>query len=61
MKVKIGDRIIDSDAEPILLILSEEEKVLIASMGSAKRFCSYPNSMGLQEVQEFMLVPFDSD
>ena len=41
MKVKVGDKIINSEDEPIMLILSEEEKVLIASMGAAKQFCSY--------------------
>ena len=61
MKVKIGGEIIDSENEPIMLILSEEEKGLIASMGSAKNFCSYPDNMSLGEVQEFMLIPFETE
>ena len=61
MKVKIGDKIISSEDEPITLILSDEEKVLIASMGAAKQFCSYPDGMHIGEVQNFMLLPFESD
>jgi len=61
MKVKIGDKIINSEDEPIMLILSEEEKVLIANMGVAKQFCSYPDGMHIGDVQNFMLIPFESD
>lgn len=61
MKVKIGDKIIDSNDEPIMIILSEEEKSLLSSMGSARQFCSYPDSMDIRAVQDFMLLPFESD
>ena len=41
MIVKIGNKFTDSKDEPIMIILSNEEKVLIASMGEQTKFCSY--------------------
>lgn len=54
MKVKIGDRIIDSQDEPIMLILSNEEKVLIAGMGEQTKFSSFPSGTSTEDVIDFM-------
>jgi len=44
MKVKIGNKIYDSRKQPIMLILTEEEKDFIASMRKGEtKFCSYPH------------------
>lgn len=43
MKVKIGNKIYDSEQQPIMLILSREDKLDIANMAeTATKFCSYP-------------------
>ena len=43
MKVKVGDRIYDGEKEPVMVILSEDDKGLIASMEvGATKYCSYP-------------------
>lgn len=42
MRVKIKDEIYDTEIEPIMLILSQEEKLIIAKMNTANKFCSYP-------------------
>ena len=43
MKVKIGDQIYDSNEQPIMLILGEEDKEAIAAMGKQTKYCSYPD------------------
>lgn len=46
MKVKIGNKIYDSNKEPILLFLSDQDKKNIANMdNSATKFCSYPDTI----------------
>ena len=54
MKVKIGDKIVDSADEPIMSILSNEEKVLIAGMGEQTKFSSFPAGMVTEKIIEFM-------
>jgi len=54
MKVKIGSKIHDSNEEPIMVILSEEEKKLVSGMGDQSRFCSFPQNHHLNELAKFM-------
>jgi hypothetical protein len=54
MKVKINDKIYDSNDEPIMLILDEEDKYNISNMGEQKKYCSYPASMKVDDVVKFM-------
>ena len=54
MKVKVGGRIFDSEKEPILIILTSEEKELIQNMGDQTRFCSFPKSINSQDIVEYM-------
>lgn len=54
MQVKIGNKIINSENEPIMLILSPKEKVLIAGMGKQERFCCFPQTYHSQEIVDFM-------
>jgi hypothetical protein len=54
MKVKISDKIYDSNDTAILLILDPEEKQLISNMGEQLKFCSYPLEMAPEEATEFM-------
>jgi hypothetical protein len=54
MRVKIGDKIYDSNSEPILVIFDEEEKDLIRNMGDQKKFCSFPHTADTNEILKFM-------
>jgi len=57
MRVKIGDKVYDSELEPIMLILSSEDKKNISSMTpKAKKYCSFPDSPEYTEerILEFM-------
>ena len=56
MKVKIGNTIIDSEDEPIMLILSAQDKVNInAMLTDASKYCSFDGDMYTQEqIKEFM-------
>jgi len=62
MYVKIGDKIYDSEYEPIMIILSEQEKNLIANMDSkANRFCVYPDEEewtrdNYKKIKEWMIL-----
>lgn len=56
MKVKIGDTLYDSTKEPIMLILSPQDKQNIANMAEgADCFCSYPSGLFSEEdIDKFM-------
>jgi hypothetical protein len=57
MKVKIGNKIYDSTEEPILLILSEEDKRNLERMDTeATKFLSFPDKMDLNEAKRFMII-----
>ena len=59
MLVKIGDRIFDSNEEPIMLVLDDKEKEWIGNMRSAKRYCSYPEDYGAERALKFMEELYD--
>lgn len=43
MKVKIGDKIYDSEKEPIMIILSDADKKNITNMlPQCTKYCSFP-------------------
>ncbi len=57
MKVKIGDQVFDSNEQPILLILSDQDKENIASMApEAHKYCSFPSDSNVDAIREFMKV-----
>jgi len=55
MKVKVGNKLYNSEKEPIMLILNSEEKRLIGNMRQVdNKFCSYPYEFGQNLVKKFM-------
>jgi len=57
MKVKIGNKIYDSEKEPVMLILSDEDKKLISNMRAIdKKYCSYPFELGQELAKKFMKI-----
>lgn len=56
MRVKIGDKIYDSNDEPIMIMVDEEEKHLISISGCQGKFCSYPDNDNYtpEMIREFM-------
>lgn len=55
MRVKIGDKIYDSNNEAIMIIFDEGEKELISNMAeTSMKYLSYPKSMSVEEATEFM-------
>lgn len=55
MKVKIGEKVYDSNEEPILVILSEDDKENIRNMSpKATKYCSFPDIYDLEKVKDFM-------
>ena len=44
MIVKVGDKIYDGDQEPVMVILSKQDKQNISNMApEATKYCSYPD------------------
>lgn len=54
MIVKIGEKLYDSTEEPIMLILSDDDKKYISQLGNQNRYCSFPNTSNVQEIENFM-------
>ena len=54
MKVKIGNKIYDSNQEIICLILSEQDKENIANMHHKHKFCTFPDDIPMEVVYEFL-------
>jgi len=55
MKVKIGDKIYDSEDEPVMVILPEADKKNIGNMHfQATKYCAFPDDSDVEEIKEFM-------
>lgn len=55
MKVKIGDKVFDGNKEPVMVILSDEDKLNIRHMRkTCMRYCSYPEGFDSDEIKEWM-------
>ena len=55
MKVKVGNKIYDPEVEPIMIILSDQDKKNIANMlpECTKYFC-YPDNLSEEFINEFI-------
>ena len=56
MKVKIGDTVYDSKDDPIMIILTEQDKQNIANMlPEATKYCQYNDEMiSIDRIMEWM-------
>jgi hypothetical protein len=55
MKVKIGDKIYDGANEPVMVILTPEDKKNIANMAEhATKYCMYPDGTDVDWIFEWM-------
>jgi len=55
MKVKVGEKIYDGEKEPVMVILTEQDKENIKNMvPEATKYCMYPNTFSVDEIKEFM-------
>lgn len=55
MIVKIGNKVYDSKQQPIMIVLSDDDKYNITQMiPEATKYCSYPDDMELNEIKKFM-------
>jgi hypothetical protein len=67
MKVKIGDKIYDGAVEPIMIILSKEDKKQITEMHpDATKYCQYPDkkmwrSENYANIKDWMKTPTESN
>ena len=53
MKVKIKDKIYDSNEEPIMLILNDQDKENIKNMHvDCSKICSYPEGWNEEEIEK---------
>lgn len=57
MKVKVGESLYDSKDEPVMVILDDVDKEVIAGMApNQHRYCTGPNKMSEREIDDFMDV-----
>lgn len=55
MKVKIGDKVHDSEIEPVMVILSPADKVNINAMPpQAVKYCAYPEELPTEYIKAWM-------
>ena len=55
MKVKIGNKIYDSNETPIMLILDDIDKKNIWNMHpEATKFCSFPEGLNRKKIEKWM-------
>lgn len=55
MKVKIGNKVYDSEKEPIMLILSDEDKKNMSQMlPKSRKYCSYPENESPDKIRKWM-------
>lgn len=55
MKVKVGDKVYDSENEPVMVILSDRDKVNIASMADTySKYACFPSDFPDEEVSTWM-------
>jgi len=57
MRVKIGNKIYNSNDEPIMIILEDYNKDHIYNMApEATKYCEFPDTITEEEVKEFMKI-----
>jgi len=57
MKVKIGEKIYDTEHQPIMIILSDNDKLNISNMKYQTRYCAYPADLySKEEIEKFMEI-----
>ena len=57
MKVKIGKEVFDGNNEPIMVILSEEDKENIKNMlPECTKYCSFPEGFNVEQIKIWMKI-----
>ena len=62
MRIKIGDKIIDANDEPVLIIFDDdkERQKVIANLKNMpdkkglRKYCTFPSGMSVETVKQFM-------
>lgn len=55
MQVKVKNKIYDGNNEPVMVILSKEDKENIANMpDDHTKYCSYPENYSKEKAKKFM-------
>jgi hypothetical protein len=55
MKIKVGNKIYDSEKEPVMVILTENDKINIANMlPCCDKYASYPEHISIDEIDDWM-------
>jgi len=56
MRVKVGEKIYDGNKEPVMVILSKEDKDNIAGMPpELTKYAAYPDDIPREEIRKFMM------
>ena len=57
MKVKIGEKIYNAEHQPIMIVLSDSDKLNISNMKHQTKYCAYPTDLcSKEEIEKFMEI-----
>jgi len=57
MKVKIGNKVYDGSVEPVMVILTDDDKQNINNMiPECTKYCQFPDDMSEEEARKFMKI-----
>ena len=59
MKVKVGNKIYSDEDQPIMIILTNQDKAFISTMGEQTKYCCYPQNISTEKIKKFMENPDD--
>jgi len=55
MKVKVRNKIYDGEKEPVMVILTDQDRENIKNMvPGATKYCMYPEIIPIEEIKKFM-------
>jgi hypothetical protein len=57
MKVKINNIIYNSEVQPIMMILNNQDRKNISEMDpTCTKYCSFPDNYNIEDVKKFMQI-----
>ena len=57
MKVKVGNKVFDCEKEPVMVILTDQDKENIKNMlPECTKYCMFPDTIPIEKIKTFMEV-----
>ncbi len=60
VKIKVGDKVFDGEKEPVMVILTNQDKENIKNMlPHCTKYCMFPDTISKEEIQVWMRLEGD--